>query len=1076
MAADLVLASSEDFSPLPQWLQKNLESIRNRSLGRGGADYKTLGRFASYVLRLRRDPDSCRREAAERKRLEEEMRQMEEKARIEAEQKRMKEEQERFEREERQRQQMEEMRRRREEQTRVAEEQERARLKEQQRREEEERLENLIFVCEEGAQRLGLGCYRGKTFEEVACRDPTYLRRVADGHLKGPAAFCHFAKLRMRFLRDEVEWAIEKMAVGQEILHEEENKMSQWAEMRHAKSQAEIASRSKDQQQEALDIVCKCWDWTLGGKGKYVGETYAEVSKDRDYSDWWLRGGPGKDSSFGKFVVAKRKLNLSSTELDAERKNRACSEAAHPQAPDFEFASLPLSQLKDELNLRGIAIPKHAIKKDDLVQLLQNCIHAASASALSPDRGGKKRASVSRATSNVDPEKRAALAILANKSEKTFPRGKYVGQTFIHVITQFPEFGEWWLNKGPGQENDFGSFASLWRKFGVTPSELEEFVLEPSEPEDSEHVTNNEEDVADDGCKRPAKQLRINSSGCADSYSIFEHNPVASGALSVDRIAEDDSERQTKQLHTDAPTSTSNDTTLDNGPSLAALVSSLGDAGSTSGSSVDATTAQNVRREALDFLLNQCDTCFSKGKHAGQTYLSVVTNHADYAEWWLSKGPGGDNMFGRFATSWRKLNATRTELEHFRLQKSGLVQSCPAALEIHEDHANVSNRVAEVESQLPANTPIAMNSWTQLESSSIQPLATTCVVADSTTCNEDPTPRAEVLASISSQRDKCFLKGKYVGQTYFSVVTNHWDYAQWWLVNGPGEDNEFGRFATKWEKYQICSADIAQCQLPVFCTTDANVHARNKEDSLHVESETQSESPAKKARKESDAYSETTAPTSESPNSTVGACARDYDPSSLCAKIEEVSREQNKDPDARDESAEEMPRGAGESFNTPIGHENEDDDDDDDEALLQACHDLEVARSAAPHEPGLSSTTVQEAGARESDESEEDDMLLAACSELEGDWCIETDHAEEITTRTAAVPSAPSASDASRTVLECQNRTQEASTILTFGRYRGRSYEDILKADVGYCRWALAQTDPGENLKPFITWLKSQKI
>lgn len=41
-----------------------------------------------------------------------------------------------------------------------------------------------------------------------------------------------------------------------------------------------------------------------------------------------------------------------------------------------------------------------------------------------------------------------------------------------------------------------------------------------------------------------------------------------------------------------------------------------------------------------------------------------------------------------------------------------------------------------------------------------------------------------------------------------------------------------------------------------------------------------------------------------------------------------------------------------------------------------------------------------------------------------------------------------------------------------FGRHEGRTYDDVLRNEPGYCRWALSVPNPGAGLRDFARWLR----
>ena len=45
-------------------------------------------------------------------------------------------------------------------------------------------------------------------------------------------------------------------------------------------------------------------------------------------------------------------------------------------------------------------------------------------------------------------------------------------------------------------------------------------------------------------------------------------------------------------------------------------------------------------------------------------------------------------------------------------------------------------------------------------------------------------------------------------------------------------------------------------------------------------------------------------------------------------------------------------------------------------------------------------------------------------------------------------------------------------TTVTFGKYVGKSYEEVKQADLAYCNWVLKQAEVRGRMKPFHDWLK----
>ena len=46
---------------------------------------------------------------------------------------------------------------------------------------------------------------------------------------------------------------------------------------------------------------------------------------------------------------------------------------------------------------------------------------------------------------------------------------------------------------------------------------------------------------------------------------------------------------------------------------------------------------------------------------------------------------------------------------------------------------------------------------------------------------------------------------------------------------------------------------------------------------------------------------------------------------------------------------------------------------------------------------------------------------------------------------------------------------------LSFGKHRGKSFAEVKRIDSDYCRWVLAQADPGYLMKPFYDYLKGER-
>lgn len=59
-----------------------------------------------------------------------------------------------------------------------------------------------------------------------------------------------------------------------------------------------------------------------------------------------------------------------------------------------------------------------------------------------------------------------------------------------------------------------------------------------------------------------------------------------------------------------------------------------------------------------------------------------------------------------------------------------------------------------------------------------------------------------------------------------------------------------------------------------------------------------------------------------------------------------------------------------------------------------------------------------------------------------------------------------------------EKRQQPSEKELSFGKHRGKSFEEIVKTDISYCNWALKQTETRGVMKEFQEWLrlKAKKV
>ena len=54
-----------------------------------------------------------------------------------------------------------------------------------------------------------------------------------------------------------------------------------------------------------------------------------------------------------------------------------------------------------------------------------------------------------------------------------------------------------------------------------------------------------------------------------------------------------------------------------------------------------------------------------------------------------------------------------------------------------------------------------------------------------------------------------------------------------------------------------------------------------------------------------------------------------------------------------------------------------------------------------------------------------------------------------------------------------QIKTMESpNTVISFGKYTGKTYEEVKRMDVAYCNWILKQMETAGRMKAFQNWLK----
>jgi len=49
---------------------------------------------------------------------------------------------------------------------------------------------------------------------------------------------------------------------------------------------------------------------------------------------------------------------------------------------------------------------------------------------------------------------------------------------------------------------------------------------------------------------------------------------------------------------------------------------------------------------------------------------------------------------------------------------------------------------------------------------------------------------------------------------------------------------------------------------------------------------------------------------------------------------------------------------------------------------------------------------------------------------------------------------------------------ESSNAVISFGKYNGRTYEEVRSIDVAYCNWILKQMETTGRMKAFQNWLK----
>eukprot|EP00931_Biecheleriopsis_adriatica_P047066 TRINITY_DN27104_c0_g2_i1.p1 TRINITY_DN27104_c0_g2~~TRINITY_DN27104_c0_g2_i1.p1 ORF type:complete len:1323 (-),score=271.54 TRINITY_DN27104_c0_g2_i1:33-4001(-) len=735
MLEDLQLARDAAHAPLNAWLTEgnNLaDAFKQRLRGNFNAvSYKQVKALDNWVQRLRGEPDKvhaevekARQEASERRRRVEEARAEAERAKAALE---------------RQRAELEERRlRQRQEELRKQEEERRVRLEEERRHRQKERRKLLHNILEQGPQRVGFGEHADLSYEELARVHPTYVRQAADGQLDSTLdaegnvlRFVLFARLRQPLLQEEVEHASLNLQMGKDLLDGEAEMQEEW-ETKRAEMQRNVAAERREERRqqatqkkaEALNTVFDLSEVKLNS-GKHAGKSFERVfSSDPDYAQWWLDKGPGNNNAFGKFVAARMRL----TRFDLETEQ---------------------------------------VRRDTQEQT----------------------------------ERTSALSAVACQCGTEFASGKHAGLTWLTVMTDHRDYADWWLDRGPGAESEFGKFAAAWRRFRFSSDEVQAAQVE----------AEAEAELNSGPAAKRARRDEIPSSEQLQGSRLHKH-PVPPAAMPPE------AEVPQQYLGTDAATATASSSTTP----------------ANTGGSHQVGTQQEARARALSYVASKSGTTFPRGKYAGKTWLDIMSIHKDYAEWWLYKGPGEETDFGRFVASWRNFHFSVEEVLAAQVQRtepeSG--QSCPEAAlkrtrlsdvgpagggQVQRSCEEVPQQLFEHEARLAGTNSFDASAGSAAASSSPNCFGQLSGVVNSVEADSSSTAhladglqedRSVALARVASECLTTFAKGRYASLTWLNVMLAHQDYVDWWLTKGPGSENGFGRFATSWRKFAFSAQEV----------------------------------------------------------------------------------------------------------------------------------------------------------------------------------------------------------------------------------------------------------------------------
>jgi len=68
----------------------------------------------------------------------------------------------------------------------------------------------------------------------------------------------------------------------------------------------------------------------------------------------------------------------------------------------------------------------------------------------------------------------------------------------------------------------------------------------------------------------------------------------------------------------------------------------------------------------------------------------------------------------------------------------------------------------------------------------------------------------------------------------------------------------------------------------------------------------------------------------------------------------------------------------------------------------------------------------------------------------------------------------PAHNEKKKRSVSTQSQKIDRQNVLTFGKYHGRTYEDMFRKEFGYCQWAMTQSNPSPTLRHFAAWARQR--